>query len=150
VVLKREQLSRLPGEQLVGEALECLAEHHPAPGARVTGAQVQVGQPALTPPVPPFNGEDHQVQGVPGLHLDPRRPAPPRRVRGVQRLDHDPLVPVRDRVREERRRPLRVAGHQAGHEQLSGGNASELGVPLGAGRVDQVPAIQVQDIKQEH
>ena len=47
VVLELEQPRGLPGEQLVGQALERLAQHHQAAGLRVARPQVQVGQPAL-------------------------------------------------------------------------------------------------------
>ena len=42
------------------------------------GAEVEVGQPTLATPVAPFGGEDHEVEGVDRLHLQPgcpRRPA---------------------------------------------------------------------------
>ena len=77
VVLKLEEPLGLPGQQLVGQALEGLAEHDPAAGLRVAGAQVQVGQPALAPAVTPLDGQHHQVEGVPWLHLDPAGAAPP-------------------------------------------------------------------------
>src|SRR6478752_1594085 len=66
----------LPREHLVGHALERLAEHDEAGlGRLVARAEVDVGQPPLAPPGPPLDGEDHQVESVPRLDLDPRRAA---------------------------------------------------------------------------
>src|ERR1700733_1063011 len=42
-VLERQQFPCLPGQHLVGEALEGLAEHDPAAGCRGARPQVQVG-----------------------------------------------------------------------------------------------------------
>jgi hypothetical protein len=104
VVLKFEQLRRLPGQQFVGEALEGLAKHDPAACLRVAGAQVQVGQPALPPAMAPFDGEHYQVERVPGLDLDPAGATPSGGVRGGERLDDYALVPSPDGVAEKRRR----------------------------------------------
>ena len=70
-----EQPLGLPGEHLVGEALERLAEHD-EPAGRVARAEVQVGQPALAPAVAPLDREHDQVERVPRLDLDPGRAAP--------------------------------------------------------------------------
>src|SRR4029450_6286530 len=64
----------LPAEQLVGQALEGLAEHH-EPAVGVAGAQVEVGQPALAAAVAPLDGQDDQVEGVDRLDLEPAGPA---------------------------------------------------------------------------
>src|SRR5436305_12377337 len=61
------ELPRLPDEPLVGQSLEGLAQHDEAAVVRIAGAAVGVREPALAPAVPPFGGEDHQVQGVGGL-----------------------------------------------------------------------------------
>ena len=150
VVRQLLQSRRLPCEQLVGEALERLAEHHPATGPRVAGAEMQVRQPPATPAVPPFHREHHEVQGVPRLHLDPPGAAAARRVRGGQGLDHHALVAVRERVAEERGRLVGGIRHQPGHQQLGRHDAGKRGVPLLVRQVDQVRAVEVQRVEQEH
>ena len=92
---------RLPGEHFVGQALEGLAQHHQTAGFRVAGAEVQVGQQTLAPPMTPFGGENHQVKRVPGLHLDPLTAPAPGPVWRVKGLHHDAFVAVGDRVGEE-------------------------------------------------
>src|SRR5680860_1308304 len=77
--LQIEEARGLPLQQLVGEALEGLAEHHERPRVvRVAGAEVEVGQPAPPPTGPPLDREHHQVQGVHGLDLAPGRSSPSR------------------------------------------------------------------------
>jgi hypothetical protein len=149
VVLELEQARRLPGEQLVGEALERLAQHHPAARLRVAGAEVQVGQPPLPAAVPPLDGEHHQVERVPRLDLDPARAAPPGRVGGGQRLGHHALMPPRDRVAEERVRLVRVTGHQPRHQHLGRNDAGQRRAPLHVRQVDQVGPVQVQHVEQK-
>ena len=148
-LLQREQPFGLPGQQLVGQPLEGLAEHDEAARGRVAGAQVQVGQPAAAPPVAPLDGQHHQVQRVPRLDLDPPGAAAAGRVRGGERLDHDALVAVRQGVLEERRGLVGRGGDQAGHEQLGRHRAGQGGVPLPVFGVDQVGALQVQGVEQE-
>ena len=92
---------RLPREHLVGHALERLAEHHEPAGLRIARAEVEVAEPALPPPVAPFGGEDHEVERVGTLDLDPAGAAAPGLVRRVERLHHHALVPARERVVEE-------------------------------------------------
>ena len=70
VVLDFEEPSRLPFQQLVGEALESLAQHD-EPTPHVPGTQMQVGEPSLPAPRSPFSGEYHEIEGVGGLHLQP-------------------------------------------------------------------------------
>ena len=101
MVLQGQQARRLPGQQLVGQALERLAEHDETAGGRIARTQVQVGQPAAAPPVPPFHSQHHQVKGVPRLDLDPPGAPAARRVRRIQRLDHHALVPAGHRFTEE-------------------------------------------------
>ena len=78
-----EQSLGLPGEHLVGHALEGLAEHHEAAGLRVARAEVQVAEPPLPAAVAPLGREHDEVEGVRALDLEParRRAAPPRRAR---------------------------------------------------------------------
>ena len=62
--LAREELLGLPGEHLVGHALEGLAEHHEAAGRRVARAEVQVREPALAPAVAPLGREHDEIERV--------------------------------------------------------------------------------------
>ena len=72
----------LPGQHLVGHALERLAEHDEPAGLRVAGAEVDVGQPALAPAAAPLDRQHHEVEGVPRLDLDPPRAATAGGIRG--------------------------------------------------------------------
>src|SRR5437588_7138756 len=54
---------RLPREQLVRHALECLAEHYEAP-VWIAGAEVQVRQPAVAAAVAPFGGEHDEIERI--------------------------------------------------------------------------------------
>src|SRR5262245_15689972 len=82
----------LPLERLVGEAFEGFSEHDMAAGTRIPRAEVQVGQPALSPAATPLGGEDDQVERVCTLDLQPARATPTRLVRRVEPLGHDPLM----------------------------------------------------------
>ena len=53
----------LPGQHLVGHALERLAEHHEPAGGGVAGAEVDVGEPAAAPARAVLDGEDDEVEG---------------------------------------------------------------------------------------
>jgi len=149
VVLEFEQSSRLPGEQLVGEALERLAEHHPAARLRIARPKVQVGQPPLPATVAPLDREHHQVERVPRLDLDPARAAPPGRVGRGQRLDHHALMPPRDGVTEERVRLVHIPRHQSRHQHLGRDHALQRRAPLSVRQVDQVGPVQVQHVKEK-
>ena len=63
LVAEREPLQRLglPREQLVGQPLERLADHHERAVA-ATGAEVQVAQPATAAAVAPLGGEHDEVE----------------------------------------------------------------------------------------
>jgi len=100
--------------------------------------------------VAPLDGQHHQVQGVPGLDLDPPGAPAAGRVRGIQRLDHDAFVPVRERIAKEPARFGDRTSDQAGHEQLGWHGPGEFGVPPPVGQVDQVRALQMQHVEQEH
>jgi len=150
VVFQREQPFGLPGQQFVGQPLERLAEHDEAAGLRVAGAQVQVGQPAAAPPVSPLDGQHHQVERVPRLDLDPPGTPAARRVRGGERLDHDAFVAVGQRIGEEGHGLLGRGCDQARHEQLGGDGPGQRGVPMLVFGVDQVGALQVEGVEQEH
>ena len=128
----------LPGQQLVGHALERLADHDRLAAVGVARAEVDVGQRPGAPPVAPLRAEHHQVEGVHRLDLLPRLAPPPRRVRGVERLDDHALVPAPQRVVEhaggllgrratDARHPQRrVRGQQAGQRVEPGWSGSSM------------------------
>ena len=117
----------LPGQHLVGHALERLAEHHPAARLGVAGAEVDVGEPALAAAAAPLDGEHDEVEGVPRLDLDPARAAAAGVVGRVQRLHHDALV-------TGRRPPRRTAG------RASSGSVVTVRGTTSAGRQARRPA----------
>src|SRR5439155_11788860 len=69
--LEVEQPLRLPGEHLVGEALEGLADHDEAAVHRVARAEMQVAEPAAPATVPPFGGQHREVERDGRLPLEP-------------------------------------------------------------------------------
>ena len=108
--LELEELRCLPGQQLVGQALERLAQHD-EPAATVASAEMEIRQHPDPPTVPPLGCEHDEIEGVPRLHLHPTGAAATRFIRRLQRLDHHALVAVVDRVGEESRRLDLVAGY---------------------------------------
>ncbi len=139
---------RLPGEHLVGQPLEGLAEHDEATG-RIPGAEVQVGQPAAPAAVSPFGGEDDQVEGVPWLHLDPGRSAPADVVRRRGRLDDHTFLSVVEGGGERGLGGRGGVGHGPADPGRVWYGAVERGPTHGAGLVDEVGAVQVQSVKEE-
>ena len=139
----------LPGQHLVGQALERLAQHDQAAGDRVARAEVQVGQPAAAPPVAPLGGQHDQVESVPRLYLDPLAAPAAGRVAAVQRLDHDALMAAGDGVTEEFRGRDRIRRDDARDHQRVRQDPGQQRMPLAAGRVDQVGAVEVQEIEEE-
>ena len=138
----------LPAEHLVGQPLERLAQHDEAP-RRITGPQVQVGQPAAAAPVTPFGGQHHQVQRVPWLDLDPFAAPAAGRVGGVQRLHHHAFMSPGHRVREERLGVRYLAGHQARDLEVRREDFGHQRLPDAGGLIDEVPPVQVQQVEKE-
>ena len=56
---------------------------------------------------------------------------------------------ARDRVVEERLRLVDILRHQSRHPELLGHHALDRRVPFGGREVDQVPAVEVQDVEEE-
>ena len=81
--------------------------------------------------------------------LDPAGAAAARGVRGVERLDHDALVAVGERVAEERRGLRCRAAHQPRHPEPLRHDPGQRGEPFLARPVDQVLAVQVDDVEHE-
>ncbi len=143
---QRERLG-LPGEQLIGHPLERLADHHRLAAVRVPGAEVDIGQVAGAPAVAPLGAEHHEVQGVHRLDLQPG-PAPPAgRVRRVQRLDHDALVPCLQGAVEQVGRLLRRGSQRARHPVRARGPVERV-QPGHERLVDQVGAVEVQAVEE--
>lgn len=76
--------------------------------------------------------------------------APSGGVGGAERLDQHALVAPLDRVGEESGGPLGARGDDPRHPQPLGDGPGQRRVPFGAGRVEQVGAVEVQDVEQEH
>ena len=116
----------------------------------VAGAEVDVGEPALAPARAPLDGEHDEVEGVDRLDLDPGRAAAPGGVGRREVLDHDALVAGGEHVGERTPRPppasavtSRGTRNAGGHQRLERRGA------LGAGRVEQVAAVEVQHVEEE-
>src|SRR5437762_13110312 len=90
--------SVLPCEDRVGHTLERLAEHHVFSGGGIERTEMQIGQPATSPSVTPFCREHDKVERMAALYLEPRRAACAGIIGGVNRLHHDALVTVSDRL----------------------------------------------------
>ena len=138
----------LPAQQLVGEPLERLAHHHERAGVRVAGAEVQVGQPPLPAAMAPLGPEHHQVIGLHRLDLAPRLAAPPRRVHRGGVLDDDALVARGDRLVEHALGLAGVAGEDA-RDPVGRRDLLQPSDPLVQRRVQEILAVDVQDVEQE-
>ena len=135
--------------QLVREALERLAEHDEPARLRVARSQVQVREQPLPPSVAPLDGEHHEVERVDGLDLDPAGAAPAGLVGRARGLDHDALVPSGQRVVEELPCRRRLGGDDARHPRAGGHERLDRGQALARGEVEEVAAVQMQDVEEE-
>src|SRR5262252_4246563 len=95
--LALEELSGLPLEHYIGETLEGLAEHDVLPARRIKGAEMQIGELAAATAMTPLGGEDHQVQCVRSLDLEPACAAIAGLVWRIERFRHQPFVPGGER-----------------------------------------------------
>src|SRR2546421_4343000 len=95
-----EELSGLPSEELVGQALEALADHHELPRAWVGRAEVEVREPAAAASVAPLGAEHNEVVGADRLDLAPGPAAPACGVRRGGVFDDDALVTCLERSLE--------------------------------------------------
>src|SRR5262249_3835799 len=116
--LAREQLPRLPLQHLVGETLEALPDHDEPAIDRVAGSEVEVREPALTPPVPPLGAEHDEIVGPYRLQLQPCLAAPAGGVDRVGILDDDTFVPGPEGLVEHPLRFPYVRGDDAGDREL--------------------------------
>ena len=63
----------LPRQHLVGQAFEGLAQHHERLTFGIAGAEVEIAEPPAAPTVPPFSGQDDEVERPGLLDLQPGR-----------------------------------------------------------------------------
>ena len=141
------QPGRLPAQEVVGEPLERLADHHER-AVVAARAEVQVGQPPGAPAVAPLGGEHDEVHGVHRLDLAPRTAAPPGVVHRVERLDHHALVPGADRPLEERRRLPGVGRDDRGQPGARRHHGCEDLPPGGERLVDDRRAAGVEHVEE--
>ena len=120
----------------------------PSADAVGAGAQVDVGEPALAAAAAPLDGQHDQVEGVHRLDLDPGGAATPGVVRRVHRLHDHALVAEGEGVPDEGRGDLGVVGADAGRAVPLGDQLGERRPPLGAGPVEQVGAVEVQQVEE--
>ena len=148
--LEGEELLGLPGEHLVRHALERLPQHDEAALRGIgAGAEVEVREPAAAASVSPFGGEHHEVEGVCRLHLEPGGAARPRFVARLERLGHEPLVPVGERALEE---PPRLPGVRSGdlrHQLSSRDSRGQRGAALPVGLIQEERAVGVEEVEEE-
>jgi hypothetical protein len=137
----------LPGQELVGEALERLAQHDEAAMRGVTRAQVQVAEPALAPARAPLRGQHHEVQRVRGLELEPAQAAAARVVGRVQRLGHQALVARGQGLVVEVLGRGAIGRDAARDAQRRRHHGVERGHALAARPVDQHLAVGVQRVE---
>jgi hypothetical protein len=142
------ELLRLPGEGLVGEPLEGLAEHDEVAGRRVARAEVEIAEPAAAPSAAPLRGEHHEIEGVGRLQLQPLGPAAPRLVGRVEGLCHHALVTGGERLGEEGLGSVGVGGDQALHEQIRRQPLRQRREALHAGPLRHVLPVEVQQVEE--
>ena len=140
----------LPRQHLVGHALERLAKHHETTVPRVARAEVDVGQLSGAPARTPLHREHDEVEGVHRLDLEPARTPAPRLVRRRGRLRHHPFVTGGKGGRQERGRGLAVGGGQPVDALAGWNHRVECRETLRGGQVEQVGAVEVQQIEEEH
>ena len=139
----------LPVEQLVGHALECLAEHHEAVVGGIAGAEVEVGKLAVAAAVAPLGGQHDEVQRVGLLDLEPRAAPAAGLVCGLKTLGHEPFLTGGNGGIEEVLGLLGVGGDDTTRtlrfRHVLGEDLGARGVRL----VEQRRPIEIEDIKEE-
>ena len=147
--LEREQPLGLPGEHLVGQALERLAEHHEAAGAGRARRGAGCSASPRRRPWPHSTASTTRSSVCARLDLEPARAAPAGLVGRVERLDHDALVAARQRVVEHRRRRLGVGGRsRAARAAPRARRRPSAAARSLAGAVEQVLAVEVQQVEE--
>jgi len=87
-----KQLFGLPAKHLIGESLECLAQHHELPALRIPRPQVKIGQPAGAAAVSPLRSQYDQVERISCFQLEPVISALPCHVASRERFGHGAFV----------------------------------------------------------
>ena len=146
--LQLQEPGGLPGEHLVGHPFERLAEHYEPAGCLVARAEMQVAEPALAASVPPLGRQDHEIEGSYRFDLEPVPPALSGLVRRVERLGHDALVALVQRLPEERSGSLGGTGDEAAHDQLRRGRPIQQRDPVAVGPVDQAGSVEEEQVEQ--
>ena len=146
----------LPPQQLVGHALEGLADHHELGSSRrartradLARTEVEVAQPPGAPTVPPLGGEHDQVERVHRLHLAPRRAAPARLVRRVERLHEHALVAVAVALSAKRSASSASSVSIDGSSERAGTVVAQQRLALHERLVDQRGAVEVEHVEEE-
>ena len=103
---------------------------------------------AGAPAVPPLGAEHDEVQRVHRLDLLPGPPAPAGRVRRVERLDHDALVPGASACSSSAAASSADGRSTPGHPVRAGDPVQRV-QPRAQRLVDQVGAVEVQAVEEE-
>src|SRR3989475_5334759 len=149
--LAAEQPLRLPGEHVVGEALEGLADHDEAAARRVARPEVQVAEPAAPAPVPPLRGQHDEVERDRWLPLEPLGAAAAGAVGRLGRLEEHPLVALLEGLPQEALEVARVGRAERGDAQIGRHDLAEdppalalrpggAGMPAGQQAVEEAGA----------
>ena len=144
-----QQLLGLPRQQLVGEALERLAQHREASLHHIPRAQMKIAEPPLAASAAPLGRQNHQIQRAGLLDLQPALSPPAGRVGRIQGLRHHPLVPVRQRLFQESFALQGVRDNGVGDQSSRRDQSRQRGETPPLGFVQQVGAVQIQQVEPE-
>src|SRR5205085_1250806 len=97
--------------------------------------------------VAPFRGQDNQVERQHRFDLDPAGAATAGVVYRVQGLDHYPFVSVRQRLAQECLGLGNIWGDDARRAPALWDGCGQDAMPLGRGPIDEVFAIDMQDVE---
>jgi hypothetical protein len=100
--------------------------------------------------VTPFSRQDHEVECVRALYLDPACTAPAGFIGRVERFRNDTFVTACERVFEEARCNLAFGRHHAGNEGVRWNGAFERREPFLGGTVHQRFFFQQQAVEKEY
>src|SRR5437764_11126803 len=115
-----EQRFGLPLQELVGEALETLSDHHELARRGMPCSKVKVREPAVTASVAPLCGEHHQVVGAHRLDLAPGFAASTGRIVRCGVFHDDTLVACTERLVQDALSLVRIGSEHGGDLQLWG------------------------------
>ena len=147
--IRVQQALGLPGKDVVGHALESLAQHDEPAAPRITRAEMEIRELALAPPVPPLGGKNDEIERVRWLDLDPTCTSPSRLVRRVESLHHDTFVATREGVLEEPLGGVPVVGLDARHDERRREAPLERRETAAQRQIDEVLSVDVEAIEVE-